>query len=176
MIYWKWQNWNRIVFEPEFELIEMTHFLTEVRSAMLASALEKGLELSTEFAAANLLVQTDKPRLQHALVNILTNAIRFTDNGVIKLGYKAVYFRRRLGVEIYVRDTGRGMSEEFQQRMFQEFSKEQTESERDPQGTGLGMIIVKRMIEKLGGEISFESTAGVGSEFFIRLPLREQAS
>ncbi|MDA0689745.1 MAG: sensor histidine kinase [Proteobacteria bacterium] len=163
-------------FEPEFELIEMTHFLNEVRDMMLPSALEKGLELSTDFASANLLVQTDKSRLQHALVNIITNAIKFTEKGNILLGYKAVYFKRRLGIEIFIRDTGKGMSEEFQQRMFQEFAREEPGSEKDPQGTGLGMVIVKRMIEKLGGEISFESVKDRGSEFFIRLPLRENLS
>ncbi|MDA1369426.1 MAG: sensor histidine kinase [Proteobacteria bacterium] len=160
-------------FEPEFELVEMSHFLNEVRDMMLPSAMEKGLNLSTEFASANLLVQTDKSRLQHALMNILTNAIKFTDKGDIKIGYKAVYFRRRLGIEIFIRDTGRGMSEEFQQRMFQEFTKEVPGSEKEPEGTGLGMVIVKRMIEKLDGEISFESEKDLGSEFFIRLPLRE---
>ena len=65
------------------------------------------------------------------------------------------------------------MSEEFQQRMFQEFAKEVPGSEKEPEGTGLGMVIVKRMIEKLDGEISFESEKDLGSEFFIRLPLRE---
>jgi signal transduction histidine kinase len=64
------------------------------------------------------------------------------------------------------------MSKEFQQRMFQEFAKEQPESEKEPKHTGLGMVIVKRMIEKLGGEISFKSEKDTGSEFFIRLPLR----
>lgn len=161
-------------FEPEIELVEISHFLNEVRDMILPSALEKGLDFSTEFASTNLLVQTDKSRLQHALLNILTNAIKFTESGSIVLGYKAVYFKRRLGIEIFIRDTGRGMSEEFQQRMFQEFAKEEPGSEKDPQGTGLGMVIVKRMIERLGGEISFESSKDTGSEFFVRLPLREQ--
>ncbi|HAJ76459.1 MAG TPA: hypothetical protein DCM64_08370 [Gammaproteobacteria bacterium] len=159
-------------FEPEFELVEMSHFLTEVKDMLLPSAMEKGLDLSTEYASANLLVQTDKPRLQHALMNILTNAIKFTEKGNIELGYKAVYFQRRLGIEIFIRDTGRGMSEEFQQRMFQDFAREQPGSEKEPEGTGLGMVIVKRMIEKLSGEISFKSEKDAGSEFFIRLPLR----
>lgn len=161
-------------FEPEFELVEMSHFLNEVRDMILPSAMEKGLEFETEFASTNLLVQTDKSRLQHALLNLLTNAIKFTDEGSIVLGYKAVYFKRRLGIEIFIRDTGRGMSEEFQKRMFQEFAKEEPGSEKNPQGTGLGLVIVKRMVERLGGEISFASDKDQGSEFFVRLPLREQ--
>lgn len=161
-------------FEPEFELVEMSHFLNEVRDMLLPSAMEKGLEFETSYASANLLVQTDISRLQHALINIITNAIKFTDHGKIVLGYKAVYFRRRLGIEIFINDTGRGMSEEFQKRMFDEFTREDAISEKDPEGTGLGLVIVKRMIEKLGGEISFESSKGEGSQFFIRLPLRDQ--
>ena len=64
------------------------------------------------------------------------------------------------------------MSEEFQQVLFREFSREKEESEKDPQGTGLGLVIVKRMVEKLGGEITFESKKNAGSRFHIRLPLR----
>ncbi len=159
-------------FEPEFELVEMSNFLSEICKLMLPSAMEKGLDLSTEFAAANLLVQTDKSRLQHILVNIITNAIRYTEKGSILLSYKAVYFQRRLGIEISIEDTGRGMSDEFQQVLFHEFAREEEASEKDPQGSGLGLVIVKRMVERLGGEITFESQKNAGSQFFIRLPLR----
>lgn len=159
-------------FEPEFELVEMSHFLGEIKNTMSPSVMEKGLQLETEFASANLLVQTDKSRLQHILINIITNAIKFTEKGSILLSYKAVYFQRRLGIEITIEDTGRGMSEEFQQVLFREFSREEEDSEKDPQGTGLGLVIVKRMLEKLGGEITFESQKNAGSRFHIRLPLR----
>lgn len=159
-------------FEPEFDLIEISHFLSEVRNMILPSAIEKKLEITTQFASANLLVQTDRARLQHALMNILTNAIKYTEKGSIKLGYKAVYFRRRLGIEIFIQDTGRGMNEDFQKRLFQEFAREETFTEHSPDGTGLGLVIVKRMVERLGGEIDFQSLKGEGSTFYIRLPLR----
>lgn len=64
------------------------------------------------------------------------------------------------------------MSEEFQKVLFREFSREESYSEKDQQGTGLGMVIVKRMIEKLGGEITFEPQRDAGNRFIIRLPLR----
>lgn len=83
-----------------------------------------------------------------------------------------MYFQRRLGIEISIEDTGRGMSEEFQKVLFREFSREESNLEKDQQGSGLGMVIVKRMIEKLGGEITFESQRDAGSRFIIRLPLR----
>lgn len=161
-------------FEPEFELVEISHFLNEVRDMILPSASEKGLGITTQFASANLLVQTDKSRLQHALLNLLTNAIKFTDKGSIRIGYKAMYFRRRLGIEIFIQDTGRGMSEKFQARLFKEFSREDDILDKTPESTGLGLVIVKRMVEKLGGEIGFQSAKDEGSTFYIRLPLRTQ--
>ena len=159
-------------FEPEFELVEMSQFLGGFRNTMSPSIMEKGLQLETEFASANLLVQTDKSRLQHILISIITNAIKFTEKGSILLAYRAIYFQSRLGIEISIEDTGRGMSEEFQQVLFREFSREEEESEKDPQGTGLGLVIVKRIVEKLGSEITFESQRDAGSRFYIRLPLR----
>jgi signal transduction histidine kinase len=112
-------------FEPEFELVEMSQFLGDIRNTMSPSIMEKGLQLETEFASANLLVQTDKSRLQHILINIITNAIKFTEKGSILLAYRAFYFQSRLGIEISIEDTGRSMSEEFQQVLFREFSREE---------------------------------------------------
>ena len=159
-------------FEPEFELVEVSQFLDEIRNTMSPSIMEKGLQLETNFASANLFVQTDRSRLQHILINIITNAIKFTEKGSILLAYKAIYFRRRLGIEISIEDTGCGMSKEFQQILFHEFSREEDDTQKDPQGTGLGLVIVKRMLERLGGEITFESQQNAGSRFNIRLPLR----
>ena len=76
----------------------------------------------------------------------------------------------------WLRSIGRGMSEAFQSKLFQEFSREDELSGKEPEGTGLGLVIVKRMIEKLGGEIHFESQKDSGSQFFIRLPLRAGAA
>lgn len=160
-------------FEPEFELVDMSHFLTEIKDMMSPTVHEKGLDFSSNFSASNLLLQTDKARLQHAIINLITNAIKYTDKGMITLSCQATYFQRRLGIEIVIQDTGRGMSDEFKSRVFQEFSRQQEVSEKNPQGTGLGLVIVKRMIEKLGGEINFESEQGQGSQFQIKLPLRQ---
>ncbi len=159
-------------FEPEYELIEISNFLDDIKKIMSTSIMEKGLQLETKFASANLLVQSDRLRLQHILINIITNATKFTEKGSILLAYKAIYFQRRLGIEISIEDTGCGMSEEFQQVLFREFSREDGDNVKDPQGTGLGLVIVKRMVEKLGGELTFESRNNEGSRFHIRLPLR----
>lgn len=159
-------------FEPRFELVDITQFLNDIKEVMTPALSEKSLALDTQYSSANLLLQTDKSRLHHVLINLLTNAIKFTDEGSIALGYKAIYFKRKLGIEIFIRDTGKGMSEDFKARMFQEFSHAEDYTESNPTNTGLGMVIVKRIVERLGGEIEFESTQDSGSEFFIRLPLR----
>jgi signal transduction histidine kinase len=106
-------------FEPEFELVEITQLLNETKEMMMPAALEKRLSFNTDYSSANLLVQTDKSRLQHVLLNLLTNAIKFTEKGKIEIGYKAVYYQRKLGIEIFVSDTGIGMSEEPTKTVFQ---------------------------------------------------------
>ena len=123
-------------FEPEYELIEISNFLDDIKKIMSTSIIEKGLQLETKFASANLLVQSDRLRLQHILINIITNATKFTEKGSILLAYKAIYFQRRLGIEISIEDTGRGMSEEFQQVLFREFSREDGDNVKDPQALG----------------------------------------
>ncbi len=105
---------------------------------------------------------------------MLTNTIKSTDEGSITLGYKAIYYKRKLGVEIFISDTGKGVNDDFRNRMFQEFSHDSDFTESNPTNTGLGMVIVKRIVEKLGGEIEFDSRVNVGSVFFVRLPLRMQ--
>ena len=145
-------------FELQLELVEMTRFLTQIRDMMNRQAQDKGLTLNTNFSSASLLLQTDKSRLQHAILNLTANAIKYTSSGTVTLGYKAIYFHRRLGIEISVKDTGQGMSEEFKAQLFEEFAREKPAEQANPEGTGLRLTIVTRMVEKLGGEISFESS------------------
>ena len=161
-------------FEPEIELVEMTHFINEIANMMTPTAMEKGLSIKTDSSSTNLLAQTDRSRLQHILINLITNAIKYSDSGTITLGYKATYFRRRLGIEIFVSDEGRGMSAEFQDQLFTEFAREGSTQGDDQPGTGLSLVIVKRMVEKLGGEIRYSPEKSRGSRFAIRLPLRTQ--
>lgn len=163
-------------FEPQMELLELSRFLTEIKNLLARQVEEKGLKIECNFSSANLLVHTDKARLQHAIGNLVLNAIKYTDTGTITIAYKAIYFNRHLGVEISVKDTGRGMSEDFKEMLFQDFAREHPAPELEPEGTGLSLVIVRRMIEKLGGEVIVNSRLGKGSEFIIRLPLRKAES
>lgn len=162
-------------FGPQLELVELTRLLNQIRDGLNRQAEAKGLSIAVQGVAANLLLQTDRLRLQHALQNLVQNAIKYSDQSTITLSYQAIYYRRQLGVEISVIDTGRGMSEAFKRRVFQEFARETPDSPTAPRSTGLSLVIVKRMVDRLGGEISFESTQHKGSRFVIRLPLRHSS-
>ncbi len=122
-------------------------------------------------------VHCDSVRLNQVLINLLSNAIKFTpENGSIR-----VYLEQEsspLG-ENYVRchfkvkDSGIGMTEEFQKKIFDKFSREQKEQVYKTEGTGLGMAITKYIIDTMGGTVELKSTPGEGSEFHIVLDLEK---
>lgn len=128
-------------------------------------------EVSLSFAERlpQCVFHTDKNRLMQVLTNLVVNAIKFTSQGEIQIGYRlqdvhTLYF--------YVSDTGCGMSAEQCEHVFERFVKYNTFI----QGTGLGLSICKMIIEKLGGEIGVQSESGKGSVFWFTLPYRASAS
>lgn len=128
-------------------------------------------EVSLSFAERlpQCVFHTDKNRLIQVLTNLVVNAIKFTSQGEIQIGYRlqdahTLYF--------YVSDTGCGMSAEQCEHVFERFVKYNTFI----QGTGLGLSICKMIIEKLGGEIGVQSESGKGSVFWFTLPYRASAS
>jgi PAS domain S-box-containing protein len=116
---------------------------------------------------AELLVETDPDRLGQVLTNLLSNAAKFSQpGGVIAVGVDAQDGRAVLSV----RDRGVGIPEAFHDRIFQKFSQVDSSDSRAKGGTGLGLSISKAIVEKLGGEISFESTLGAGTTFRVSIP------
>jgi signal transduction histidine kinase/CheY-like chemotaxis protein len=117
----------------------------------------------------------DKKRINEVLVNILGNAIKYTPNGG-KVEFSISEERKGNSdywdVHFAVKDNGIGMSEEFQQKLFDAFSREVREETNGIQGTGLGMAITKSLVQMMGGTISVESKEGVGSTFYITLRLQ----
>jgi signal transduction histidine kinase len=114
----------------------------------------------------------DERRLTQVLLNLVGNAIKFTDQGEITIKASAENGDYRLAV----RDTGPGISEADQQKLFQEFSQADNSITKAKGGTGLGLAISKRIIEMHGGRIWVESTPGQGSTFSLTLPIKvEQA-
>ena len=119
-------------------------------------------------------VLTDAVRVREVLVNILGNAVKFTQDGGT-VTYAVIYHPgtddRHILVRYRISDTGIGMSEEFVDHIFDEFSQEEHGARTQYKGTGLGMAITKRYVDLMGGTISVQSKKGVGSTFTVDLPL-----
>ena len=113
--------------------------------------------------------------VKRVLMNVLSNAIKYNrDNGFIYISYKELESNQP-GYSIFefsCRDTGIGMSKEFQERIFEPFAQEHIGSRSKYVGTGLGMPIAKSLVEKMGGTIEFTSQEGVGTQFVIRIPFK----
>ena len=119
-------------------------------------------------------VLADAIRIREVLVNILSNAVKFTGDGG-SISFEASYHPcadgRHIVVRYRVTDTGVGMSKEFVRHIFDEFSQEESGARTHYKGTGLGMAITKRYVDLMGGTISVESEKGRGSSFTVELPM-----
>ena len=119
-------------------------------------------------------VLTDAVRVREVLVNILGNAVKFTEDGgtvTYTVSYHPGKDDHHINVRYRISDTGIGMAEEFVDHIFDEFSQEEHGARTQYKGTGLGMAITKRYVDLMGGMISVESKKGVGSTFTVELPM-----
>ena len=123
----------------------------------------KGIELIFEEPFPECYLYTDKNRFTQVISNFINNALKFTQQGCITLGYEQVSHQK---IKFYVRDTGMGIPEEKQKSIFERFVKLNT----FVQGTGLGLSICKSIVSQMGGEIGVDSTEGVGSCFWFTHP------
>ena len=117
-------------------------------------------------------VIADPMRLNQILLNILTNAVKFTPTGgmiSLRILQKNTAPKGYADYEFHVRDNGIGMSEEFREHIFEQFSREKTSTVSKIQGTGLGMSITKNLVDMMGGTITVDSEPGQGSEFTVSL-------
>ena len=120
-------------------------------------------------------IVTDRLRLNQILLNILSNAIKFTPSGgtiSFRVIEKPSSSAGRADFEFRIKDNGIGMSEEFQKTIFEAFTRERTSTVSGTQGTGLGMAITKNIVDMMGGTITVRSKEGKGSEFTVGLPCR----
>lgn len=156
------QQWFNII-----ELIENTVEL------ITTQAIDKPIELVTVISpdVPNLLLG-DQVRVRQILINILSNAVKFTEQGGIIIRVQPV----ELGIHISVEDTGIGIPENRQKTIFEEFVQADNSDSRSYGGTGLGLSICKQLIQMMGGDISLSSKEGVGSYFQFSLPLQTKSS
>ena len=136
--------------------------LTEELEMTISSKLKPGVQLINHKPFEHCYVYLDASRVKQLYINFLTNACKFTTQGSIEIGY----FVMNGGVKLYVKDSGCGISEEKQAKVFERFEK----LDNFTQGTGLGMSICKAIAEAYNGEIGLSSKVGEGSLFWVWLP------
>ncbi|WP_370426703.1 two-component sensor histidine kinase BarA [Pantoea vagans] len=147
--------------------------LDETLVLLAPSAHEKGLELTVVCDSSvpdNVI--GDALRLQQILINLIGNAIKFTEKGYIGLRVgQRVITQSRVELEIQVEDSGIGISEQQQTQLFQAFRQADASISRRHGGTGLGLVITQKLVREMGGEITFSSQPDQGSTFMIRVQL-----
>ncbi|HKP57710.1 MAG TPA: PAS domain S-box protein [Polyangiales bacterium] len=146
--------------------------LERVAVSMKPLAESKGLTLRVEISPETPLLFSDKRRVEQIVLNLLNNAIKFTEDGSITLS--AAPGPDGSDVRLRVTDTGLGIKPEDMQTLFQPFRQIDAGLERQHEGTGLGLAICRRLTELLGGTIRVESTWGEGSTFEVLLPLQSE--
>ncbi|HEV2846279.1 MAG TPA: ATP-binding protein [Thermoanaerobaculia bacterium] len=167
---------GRLLLRPrDFRLREAVE---DVARLLAPRAAERKLDLRLRFAPElPEEVHGDPVRLRQVLLNLVSNAIRFTNKGSVTITVKPEDWRKddrektEAALCFEVRDTGVGIRAEVQPQLFKPFTQLGSPATGAPSGTGLGLAISKSLVELMGGEIGFESTRGVGSTFCFRLPL-----
>ena len=154
----------------DFDLREMVHSLVELLDLR---AQEEGLSLLSDVDAnVPQWLRGDPMRLRQILLNLIGNALKFTEVGTVELRVACGSTETgRLLLEIEVEDTGIGISHEAQQRLFSSFEQADVTTTRKYGGTGLGLTITRALVEGMAGELSLRSAPGVGSTFRVALPV-----
>jgi signal transduction histidine kinase len=158
-----------LTFELNLELLDVRPLLQNVVSEQLPFANEKNQSISLDIPSSVPMVLADHRRLEQIVVNLITNAIKFSgENGKIQIKLR----RQSDKLVVVVKDDGPGVSEEEQERIFQPYYRIEADRQRFP-GLGLGLALSKQLAERHGGSMWIESTAGKGSIFIFSLPIGE---
>jgi len=171
----------QVLVEDLFELsnVEMGKATLQIRSRDLVpitrslaqrhvdAAAEKGLDIEVRLPSEPSYSMIDEKRFRQVMDNLLSNAIKFTDRGQVSISL----VRSDDDVQVTVEDTGVGISEDYQERMFDPFSQEEDWKNRRFEGTGLGLALVNRLVQFMGGSVKVDSRKGFGSSFTVCLPV-----
>ena len=151
--------------ELNMETFDIGELIHDVKESFAVIAADKGLRLEWN-ADGKVEVSSDRRRVRQILVNLVGNAVKFTESGAVAISLS----RAGEGVSIKVRDTGVGMQREDMAKLFEAFSRITIQGRPVVEGTGLGLYLSRRIAELLGGDITAESEPGRGSEFTLYLP------
>ena len=150
--------------ELNYSNIELNELMRELERGFLLRVKTDAVKLEFVEPAGPCMVYTEKNRLSQLMINLVTNAIKFTEKGSIRFGYEM----RENELYFYVTDTGCGIPKDKQQNIFGRFVKLNSFA----QGTGLGLSICKTLMDHMGGRIGVESEEGKGSTFWFTLPYK----
>ncbi len=152
--------------------VRIDDLLAKLRAHFAPTARERGLELRLEReGAAPEEISTDAARLQQVLLHLLSNALRFTERGDVRVHVRRALCDTQDGIEFAVSDTGIGITAEDRLRILRPFTAAGGSDRRTSGGTGLGLSLSSRLVELLGGTLAIESEVGRGSTFRVVVPL-----
>ena len=157
----------------EIARVDVCLIVREAATATEPLARKKGLEFRMRHPDGPVHVHTDSTRLRQILINLMGNAVKFTQRGAVSVDVSAPEGSR---VSIAVKDTGAGIESADLQRIFEPFVQSRGSLSRAYEGTGLGLSVSRQLAQLLGGEITVQSTVGVGSTFVLSLPLEQGAA
>ncbi len=156
--------------ELRLSKVNLNQILSDLQQLFLPKLIEKNVEFILEIHNLPKYILIDEARIRQILMNLISNAVKFTDNGFIKITVKTqILNHEAINLTIDIEDTGIGISNKFLDKLFDVFSQEHWDKNRKYGGTGLGLAISKRLIEKLNGTISVRSDIDSGSTFTIEL-------
>lgn len=152
---------------------DLERLLQEIVDSQVGAAAARNTRLDWRWAGpVQAWVRTDQDKLQHILMNLVGNAVKFTENGRVTIEIECdPTVGTEMTLSLRVIDTGSGIAEEEQHRIFDDFVTGVSMDERRAPGTGLGLSIANRFVTALGGEIGVESDIGQGSVFWVNLPV-----
>ncbi len=153
--------------------VDLVQLVTDISRLFLYQAQEKGLTVTTDTSVdENLLVIGDPGRLRQIIMNLVNNAIKFTHEGGVTISCDQIgHHESDIMFEFAVTDTGIGVDEEAQHKLFEAFVQADSSTTREYGGTGLGLAICKHLVELMGGHIQLKSKPGEGSRFSFRIGL-----
>jgi signal transduction histidine kinase len=160
--------------ELHLETFNVRNMVGELISTMDALVRKNGNSLAVTFGADTGDLHADLTKTRQILFNLLSNAAKFTTNGTVALHVARTQHDGQDAVEFVVTDTGIGLSDAQQARLFRPFAQGDTSISRKYGGTGLGLFLVWRFCQLMGGQIAVVSTEGQGARFTVRLPARVQ--